>query len=257
MKILIGIYRVFITALFFSAFGIGALFISVVIFSLISLFVKDKIKRTDLSRNITQKSFSIFLKSGVILQIFKININGTEKLKNDRGIIYIANHPSLIDVVIIGSVVPNTCAVVKNALTHNPFLKGIVNCNRYVPNQGEAKDIVDNCAHELSLGSNLIIFPEGTRSLDLKKFHFTHGFSSIALRGPFKVRPIVINFKGYGLRKNVPWYHMYYSKAQYDIYIEDVFDTNEFIKAHQDKERSALSRHMAKELENYILANLK
>ncbi|MGN0895051.1 MAG: lysophospholipid acyltransferase family protein [Succinivibrio sp.] len=257
VNVFAGIYRVIIGALFFIFFGTGALCISVVAFNLIRLFVRNKDLRTQLSRNITRYSFVFFLKSGCVLGIFDIEVNNLLKIKNDRGCVYIANHPSLLDIVILCSIVKNANCVVKAQLLNNPFLSGVIRCNRYVPNAQDAPTIIKNCSESLNRGDNLIIFPEGSRTVKPNsEIRFKHGFASLALFGMHNIRPLTIKFTGLGLKKNTPWYYVYYRRLKYTVSMLDEFDTAAFCREYEDKEDSALARLIARKLESLIKSNL-
>jgi len=114
------------------------------------------------------------------------------------------------------------------------------------------EDILKDCKESLARGDNIIVFPEGTRTINFDKIKFKHGFSSIAVVCKANIRPLVINFDGLALRKNVPWYQIYKKKLTYKIEILDKFDTSEYLSLHQDKEVSAVSRGIAKELQALI-----
>ncbi len=251
-----GVLRVCFAALFFSVFGLGALFLSQIVFRLLSLFIKDENRLTDLSRQITASSFKLYLFSGQVCRIFKITIEGTQKISEDRGMIFIANHPSLLDIVIFISVVPHATCLMKEAIVHNPFMKGIAGCNRYIANSEGTDKIMHKCKKALLSGDNLIIFPEGTRTTDENKLKFTHGFSSIALTCNFNIRPAVINFHGDCLRKNAPWYSIFTGRLEYRITFLESFDTEKFRAQYKDREDSAVSRLLAKHLQNLITTRM-
>lgn len=247
-----GLYRVLISSIYFAFFGLGALVISMVFFNLMRLVVTNKDTRTKISRNITKYAFKLYLSTACLLGIFDIKIKNIKKTQDDIGCIYIANHPSLLDVVILDSFVKNANCVIKSSLKKNPFISGIIACNRYVANSLSPEDILKDCKESLARGDNLIVFPEGTRTINFDKIKFKHGFSSIAVVSKANIRTLVINFDGLALRKNVPWYQIYKKKLTYKIEILDKFDTNEYLSLHQDKEVSAVSRGIAKELQTLI-----
>jgi len=86
--------------------------------------------------------------------------------------------------------------------------------------------------------------------------HFTHGFSSIAIENECKIRPIAIDYQSRGLQKHVPFYYIYFGKLTYRLHVLDCFDTVEYVKEHQDREISAISRMISKELKNTIASCL-
>ena len=81
-------------------------------------------------------------------------------LEDWRGVVLVANHPSLIDVVLLVSLVPRTLYVAKSALRRSPFLGAIVRATA-LPDDATLPDVA---APYLKAGWNVLIFPEGTRT---------------------------------------------------------------------------------------------
>lgn len=79
-----------------------------------------------------------------------------------RGAVLAANHPSLIDVVLLTVLVPRTLYVAKHALRGNPFLSAIVRATA-LPDDARLADVA---APYLARGWNVLVFPEGTRTPD-------------------------------------------------------------------------------------------
>jgi len=77
-----------------------------------------------------------------------------------RGTVIAANHPSLIDVVLVLTLVPKTLFVAKHALKGNPFMSAIVR-HTSLPDD---ERLPDAAAEHLAKGWNVVVFPEGTRS---------------------------------------------------------------------------------------------
>ena len=181
MKLIAGPYRALISTLMIGGFGIGALFIAFIVVIIIRLCVRDRHLRCNFSRKFTLYSFRFYLYLGCLFKIFDIEIKGLEKIKDDKGVIYIANHPSLLDIVIMISFVNNANCVAKASLKRNIFFSGIIYCNDYLLNSISPEMMIENCRKSLSYGDNIIIFPEGTRTVDFDNIKFRHGFASIAL----------------------------------------------------------------------------
>lgn len=254
MILITGTYRVIITALLFSIFGLGAVFISSVVYPVISLLERNRNKRIYLTRRMTAWSFKIFFLTAAFLRVLRLDIKNSEKTSGDHGVIYISNHPSLIDYVLLTSCIKNSSScVIKGGLTFNPFLKGIIACNNYIPNNQDPGVILDKCRNLLNCGDNLLIFPEGTRTVDENHLKFTHGFARIALSGPFALRPVIIKYRGQAFRKHIPWYRVFSGKFEYEIIFEELFDTGDFVAKNHYHEHSALSRTLAREMQNFVL----
>jgi 1-acyl-sn-glycerol-3-phosphate acyltransferase len=84
-------------------------------------------------------------------------------LRNTSGSILVANHPSLLDAVILAALVPNVCCIMKSKLGANPILCGQSKLAGYVHNKS-GSGLIKTCASRIREGSNMLIFPEGTRS---------------------------------------------------------------------------------------------
>ena len=81
----------------------------------------------------------------------------------ERGCPVIANHPSLLDYVILASVMNETDCLVKSALLRNPFVSGVIRAADYLINS-EAETLLRASQQRLAQGDTLLIFPEGTRT---------------------------------------------------------------------------------------------
>ena len=103
----------------------------------------------------------------------------TDDFRGLGGTVLVANHPSLIDVVMLVVKVPRLMYVAKSALRSNPFLAAIVRATA-LP---DGPDLPAAAAPYLARGWNVLIFPEGTRSpLDGPLHPFRRGAAQLALR---------------------------------------------------------------------------
>lgn len=120
-----------------------------------------------------------------------------------RGCVIAANHPSLIDVVLVSVLVPRTLFVAKHALLKNPFMSAIVRNTSLPDDEG----LPAAAAPYLAAGWNVLVFPEGTRSpnpWEMRKFH--RGAAHLALRCGAKVACVGINMTCAILGKHQkPW----------------------------------------------------
>lgn len=109
-----------------------------------------------------------------------------------RGCVILANHPSLIDVVILTVMVPRTFAVAKASLRRNPWIGMIV---RRVFLYDDAR-LMEEAPALLRRGYNILIFPEGTRSPGPREMHAWHrGGVQVALRALAPIQPMVLKFE--------------------------------------------------------------
>ncbi|MCL4113782.1 UNVERIFIED_CONTAM: hypothetical protein GTU68_003982 [Idotea baltica] len=118
-------------------------------------------------------------------------IDGAELLRKDRNCIIVANHPSLIDYVLIASQLPQCDCLVKAAIWENPFMKRIVKAAGYIPNQAP-DDLLERCEERFSRGNVLLVFPEGTRTTPGIEPSLQRGAAQIATRTQTDLRVIHI-----------------------------------------------------------------
>ncbi len=116
-------WRVFATGLSFSVFGIGGLILTLFFFPLLNLIPGSRQKKILRARWLVHKSFYQFIRMVVGLGIMSYEVKGLERL-NRPGLLILANHPTLIDVVLLISFIKNANCIVKDALLHNPFTWG-------------------------------------------------------------------------------------------------------------------------------------
>jgi 1-acyl-sn-glycerol-3-phosphate acyltransferase len=132
----------------------------------------------------------------------------TDNCENYRHLsskIIVANHPSLLDIVILLSLIPNADCIVNAKLTHNIIVRGVIN-QLYIINSLDFIDLLTTCTESLGHGNCLIIFPEGTRTPRTGKVTIKKGAARIALDCGCGIIPIHIGGTDkYGLGKGDPW----------------------------------------------------
>ena len=199
--------RSVLTVFCFGLFGIGGFFIGTVLFSIVILFSKGEKQRFILT-NIIHYSWILFVKIMVLLRLISVNIQGKESFKNTKGTLIVANHPTLIDIVLLISIIPNCVCVVKSSLAQNFFIKHIIQ-RIYLINNTSPEEFLEKAQSLLLQGLNIIIFPEGTRTDFSKKQNLWHrGFAHLALRSKAPVLPVKISCTPQILGKGQKWYNV-------------------------------------------------
>lgn len=213
-------WRLFATALSFTCFGLGGLALWVIVFPLLSLLVRDPRRLSISARWIIHQMFRLFVGQMHLLGIYSYEVHGLERL-NRRGLLILANHPTLIDVVFLMSFTQRADCVVKAALLANPFTRGPVLAAGYICNNA-GPAMVQDCVASLSAGNNLIIFPEGTRTpVEGFPAKLQRGASNVAVRGRVDVTPVLIQCDQSMLAKGVPWWRIPPRKPHFRIEVRD------------------------------------
>jgi 1-acyl-sn-glycerol-3-phosphate acyltransferase len=192
MRRAVMIYRSAVALVLFAFFALGGLLVSPLMIVLRSPRLCQPIVR-----NLWVMLVWLFKALGIIGVEFPC------KIKNLRGCIIAANHPSLIDVVLVTVLFPRTLYVAKTALLKNPFLSAIV---RHTSLPVDER-LVEAVVPYLNDGWNVLVFPEGTRSAptgQMREFH--RGVAQLLLRTSSSLACLGINVSRTILSKNQkPW----------------------------------------------------
>ena len=242
-------WRVLATAFAFTMFGVGGLALRVVIFPLLQLFVRDATVRAKYARLTIHHAFRAFIGLMRFLGILRYRVEGIEKL-GGRGQLVLANHPTLIDVVFLISLLPNADCVVKSSLARNPFTGGPVRATNYICNDVGA-DLVEDCIASVKSGNSLVIFPEGTRTPVNGTMHLQRGAANIAVRGVCDITPVTIRCVPLSLTKGLPWWRVPPRRMQFTITVHDVIPVAPFI-AHAGGELAIAARRLTEHLHQYF-----
>ena len=141
----------------FCIFGLGSLLIGSAVFPIILLVYKSE-KQRKIFTNTIHLSWRVFVWLMCTLRLIKVKCPEYKRLKSLYGTIVIANHPSLIDVVILVSKIPNSVCVVKDSLFKNMFIRKIIG-KTYLSNTMKPDEFIANGSDILSKGYNIVIFP--------------------------------------------------------------------------------------------------
>jgi len=200
------LWRVFGTGLSFLAFGLGGLLLRVLVIPPLQWGVRDPARRRRWSRRLVQASFASHVELMRRLGLMTWEVRHRERLQRD-GLLILANHPTLIDVVFLISLLPNADCVVKSAVARNPFMRGPVSAAGYVANDDGA-GLVEDCIAAVRAGGNLVIFPEGTRTRRGEPLKLQRGAANIAVRGRLDITPVRITCEPMTLGKGEKWYRV-------------------------------------------------
>jgi len=246
------IWRIIATGFCFLCFGFGGLFLSVLVFPLQCLFIPNLDKRKVTARKTVHYSFKFFVSMMQFFGVFDFNTKKIIETKDIQGQLILANHPSLIDVVVLISIIPNADCVVKAHLFKNPFIRGVVKNTGYISN-ADPEGLLADCKNSLEAGNNLIIFPEGTRTKPGEKITFQRGAANIALRCQANITAILIKVVPSTLTKSTPWYRIPSEKAQFTAkLVYNIPDLPEYDKSQTSK----YVRQYSRDLENYFKEEL-
>lgn len=148
---------------------------------------------------VTRFFFAVLESSGLVHTDFK----DLDRLYHQRGIIITANHPCLMDALFVMSRLPNVVCVMKASVVDNPFLAGAASMGGFIRSDSP-KQFIRQCQQSLDQGAQLLLFPEGTRTVQDPVNPFQSGFSLIAKKSQAPVQTVFIRANTNFLGKHWP-----------------------------------------------------
>jgi 1-acyl-sn-glycerol-3-phosphate acyltransferase len=139
--------------------------------------------------------------------MIKLDAQVLDGLRHQRGLVIVANHPSMLDAVMLVARLPHSFCIMKASLAHNPLLGPGARLARYVGNQS-AHSMVLAAVQELQAGGQLVLFPEGTRTVQAPLNPFQASFAMIAKRAQVPVQAVFIDTDSPYLGKGWPLWRL-------------------------------------------------
>jgi len=125
-----------------------------------------------------------------------VSIRHRERLISDRACVYVANHLSLLDILVMFRLFTHFKWVSKIENFRVPVIGWNMRLNDYVPlRRGDRASVIRmmaRCDEVLAAGSPIMMFPEGTRSTTGTMRPFKPGAFELAIRNGVPLQPLVI-----------------------------------------------------------------
>lgn len=217
-------WRLLATACGFALFGLGGLILGYVVFPLVSLISQNQATANNRCRKLIQLCFQTLVGYMNLTGIITWEISERELLSRP-GQLIIANHPTLIDIVLLIAMLPNATCIVKSQLYRNIFTRGPVSRAAYIANDSPEK-LISDCVEALDEGTSLVIFPEGTRSINGMPGRFHRGAAYVSQSANCPLVFATIMPTPLMLAKHEKWYQIPLSRPHFILNIEAVKDDN-------------------------------
>jgi len=125
-----------------------------------------------------------------------VAIEGREHIRPGATYVMVANHQSLLDILVLFRLFVHFKWVAKIELFKIVCIGWNMSLNRYVKlRRGDPASIarmMETCEERIAEGSSIMMFPEGTRSADGRLKPFKHGAFTLAQRARTPLLPIVV-----------------------------------------------------------------
>lgn len=135
------------------------------------------------------------------LGALQLDLAALDELEGAGPLIVAPNHPALLDAMLMVSRMPNAVCVMKGSLLGHFLLAPASRLARYVPNDSLLK-LVTRAGEELRGGGQLLLFPEGTRTVGGPIGPLTEAVGAISKRTNVPVQTVIIEASAPFLGKN-------------------------------------------------------
>lgn len=236
----------------FGAFAAIGAVISVLIVPACWLFVRNPVHRAQAVRRFVYQLMSNYVRSMRALRLIDLEISGLDAAPAPGSLI-VANHPSLIDALILLGHVKGAVVVAKRSLQVNFFTAGGIRGADYVVN-ADPRSLIEECRARIAAGESLILFPECTRTADDGVIRLQRGAAHIAVRARCPVIPVTIEFSEPLLTKNSRWWLAPKVRPSVRVVGHAAIDPSQFL--HGARSVSIAARQLTEHLRQFYVREL-
>jgi 1-acyl-sn-glycerol-3-phosphate acyltransferase len=136
--------------------------------------------------------------------LLTVDASALDVLRDEPGgLIVAANHPSMLDAMVIVGRLPRGVCVMKAELFRNPFLGAASRLARYIAND-DGRRVLKEAVRTLRAGHQLVLFPEGTRTVRWPVNPFLPGIATIARMAQVPIQTVILETDSPYLTKGWP-----------------------------------------------------
>lgn len=160
-----------------------------------------------LGRATIAQCYRVFFGAAEQAGLLCADLSALDTLREDTGLILVANHPTMLDALMLVSRLPRSACVMKASLMRNVFLGPGARLARYIPND-RPRNMIREAVADLQQGGQLILFPEGTRTTTGVLNVFRPGFTLMAKMARVPIQTVLITTNSPYLTKGWPLWRM-------------------------------------------------
>ncbi len=247
------LWRIVATGSAFALFGIAGLVLAVSAFPIMRRLSGSPRERERRVQLLIHRCFRAFMAYMHFVGLSEIRVLGVDRLRESGPQLLVANHPTLLDVVVIISLMPQLDCAVKREAWSNPFMRSVVAAAGYIPNDS-GEQLVDRCVERIQRGGSLLIFPEGTRSPKGGLGPFQRGAAHMSLRSGRPLLPVSIRCDPPTLMRGQKWYDVPPRRVQFSI---EIGEPIALPKLGEGEPRGVAARRLTAEMRDFFAKRLQ
>ena len=238
------VYRSIGQVALFTVFGLYGALMSVLIAPAYSLVVRDAARRAHSLRRVMFYTMRAYVGSMRMLRLIDLEVTALDRAP-PPGSLLVANHPSLIDALILLGHVKDAVVVAKRSLQVNPFTWGGIRGANYIVN-ADPQALIEGCRARIVAGETLVLFPECTRTADDGVIRLQRGAAHVAVRSGCPVIPVTIEFSEPLLTKKSRWWLAPRVRPRVRVTAHAAIDPGQFLQGGHSVSRAAraLTEHL-------------
>lgn len=132
--------------------------------------------------------------------VWKVKVEGREKVDHKQTYVIISNHQSILDIVIFNTLHKTLRWVSKAEVFKVPLLGWEMKMVKYISiergNKHSVARMMEECTASLKEGVSVVLFPEGTRSLTGEIGRFKTGAFQLAMKTGRPILPVILDGTG-------------------------------------------------------------
>ena len=152
-------------------------------------------------------SYAFFWRIARRSGMLRLEAEVLDALRDEAGLIVVANHPSMLDALMLVAHLPRSACIMKASLSRNPLLGPGARLARYIRNDS-AYGMVRCAVRDLREGGQLVMFPEGTRTTEAPLNAFHASFTLIARKAQVPIQTVFIDTDSPYLGKGWPLWRL-------------------------------------------------
>jgi 1-acyl-sn-glycerol-3-phosphate acyltransferase len=187
--------------------GLGLVSVAWNLLALPLLVVLPRETGRRIGRLVISRAYGGFWAVAGAVGMLRMDASALDAYADEPGLIVVANHPSLLDALMLVSRLPRSACVMKASLVRNPLLGPGARLARYIRNDS-VNGMVRMAVADLREGGQLVMFPEGTRTTQRPTNPFRPGFALIAKHAQAPIQAVFIDTDSPYLGKGWPLWRL-------------------------------------------------
>jgi 1-acyl-sn-glycerol-3-phosphate acyltransferase len=155
--------------------------------------------------------------------LLRLDARALRPLRDEPGLIVVCNHPTVLDALLVVASLPKSACVMKSSLMRNPLLGPGARLARYIRNDTPIS-LVRQCVRDLKRGGQLVLFPEGTRTIRHPLNPFFPGITVIAKLAKAPIQTVFIDTDTAYTTKGWPLWRMPAFPVKYTLRLGERFE---------------------------------